>query len=327
MLSIAFSGCGGSSSNPFTPPSNGGNGTLAGTVVGYFDRAPIGGATVLLGTQATVADAQGRFVFTSVPAAGGAVITANLTGHVFRGVGVSLSQAAAGVTIDVIRETPPFDLTFYREFARNAFESPLQLQTLKPWTRAPNFYIKLVVEGATTPPMRVSDQVVNGLRELFARSIPELSGGKFQMGAFETGDATRPAQDGWVNVTFHENLGAAFARSSVGGNSGTMDIRYGMVSSPTTNPNNCVTPEIAMADHEITHTMGYWHTQNTLADTLSGAGCPGARPDHVKFHASVVYTRPVGNRDPDVDAAPSTGVLAPGAGLSPVVSCSFGKSE
>ena len=57
-----------------------------------------------------------------------------------------------------------------------------------------------MVEGATTPASRVSEQVVNGLRDLFARSVPELSGGKFQMGAFETGDDTRPAQDGWVNA-------------------------------------------------------------------------------------------------------------------------------
>ncbi len=319
LLSIAIGGCGSSPPSPFAPPPDGGNGTLSGTVVGYADRAPIGGAIVLLGTRASVADSEGRFTFSGVPAAGAAVLTANVTGHLFRGLGLSLSQTAPGLTIDVIRDAAPFNLEFYRQFARNRYESA-EPQPINPWTRAPSFYLKLLVEGTTT---RVSDQVVSALRELFARSVPDLSGGKFQMAAFETGDATRPEQDGWVLVTFHPQLGAAFGRSSVGGNRGTIDIRYGMVSSPTTNPNNCVTPEIAVADHEITHTMGYWHTQNVFADTFSGAGCPGARPDHVKYHASVMYSRPPGNKDPDVDAAPSSGALAPGATARAVVSCYF----
>ena len=321
-LVVAVAACGDSSpSAPFTLAPNTGSATITGTVLGYVDRAPISGATVLLGTQASVADGQGRFSFTNVPVSGGAVVTSNVAGHLFRGVGVSLSQVAGGLTIDLIRDAPPFNLVFYREFARNAFESS-QLQALKPWTRAPSFYVKLLVDGTTT---RIADQVVTGLRDLFARSVPELSGGKFQMAAFETGEETRPAQDGWVLVTFHQQLGAAFGRSSVGGNSGTIDIRYGITSSPTTNPTNCVTPEISIADHEITHTMGYWHTQNVLTDSFSGTGCPGApRPEHVRFHAALVYSRPPGNKDPDVDAAPATGLLAPGeGGARPVVSCSW----
>ena len=69
--------------------------------------------------------------------------------------------------------------------------------------------------------------------------------------------------------------------------------------------------------------MGFWHTENTLADEFSGAGCPGAgRPSYTLYHANVVYQRPVGNIDPDVDPVTSFHDVAPGGGR-PVVSCDF----
>ena len=75
-----------------------------------------------------------------------------------------------------------------------------------------------------------------------------------------------------------------------------------MVSNSFTNPYNCESVVIAVADHEITHTMGFWHTANVFIDTFSGQGCPGAgRPAHVLYHAALVYSRPPGNRDPDND--------------------------
>jgi hypothetical protein len=79
---------------------------------------------------------------------------------------------------------------------------------------------------------------------------------------------------------------------------------------------------VSLADHEITHTMGYWHTQNVIVDSFSGEGCPGSpRPDYIRFHSSVMYSRPVGNKDPDLDPAPATAVQAPESGRRVVVSC------
>jgi carboxypeptidase family protein len=315
--------CGGGSSTPpifpTTRPDTSGNTTLSGTFVSYADRAPLAGVSVVLGSSVATTDAQGRFSLTNLPATGAAVMTASAPGHLFRGVGVTLSQAAAGLSIDAIRDALPFSLLFYRMWARNALESS-ELQVTKPWTRNPSFYVRMIVDSTTT---RVDSAVVDRIRDLFEKSVPELSGGKFRVAAFETGDEVRPAQDGWVNLTFYTQLGGAFGTSTVGGNSGTMSIRYGMVSSATTNPNNCMTPEVSIADHEITHTMGFWHTIDVLVDSFSGTGCPGApRPDHTRYHSALMYSRPAGNRDPDIDPVPASGVHAPGPVGQTVVACS-----
>lgn len=311
--------CGGSSSGPFAPTGpNSGNGTLAGTLLTYGDRTPLSGVSVVLGTSVASTDSQGRFSLANLPATGAAILTASAPGHVFRGVGVSLSQAGANLTFDAIRDALPFSLFYYRMWARNGYESA-QLQPLNPWTRAPSFYVQMIVEGTTT---RVDPAVVARIRDLFEKSVPELSGGKFQVAAWETGDAPRPQQDGWVNLTFYAAIGTAFGQSTVGGNSGTMSIRYGMTSSATTNPNNCLTPEVSVADHEITHTMGFWHTPDIFFDSFSGTGCPGSpRPEHIRYHSAIVYSRPPGNRDPDVDPAPASASQAPGGLARLVVSC------
>ena len=312
LVASATIACGGTE-NPFTPPTNpsDGSGTVSGTLLSYGDRTPLSGASVVIGQTIATTDAQGKFALPNLPGSGAGIITANAPGYVFRGFGVSLSQVPPNLTIDILRDTPPFSLQFYRFWARNGYESP-ELQATKPWTRSPSFYVRMVVVGPTTT-TRVDPAVVDRIRDLFEKSVPELSGGRFRVAAFETGDAERPAEEGWVNLTFYSQLGSAFGTSTVGGNSGTMSIRYGIVSNPTTNPTNCMTPEVSIADHEITHTMGFWHTPDIFGDTFSGPGCPGApRPDYIRYHSAVMYSRPVGNRDPDVDPVPATGVQAPG---------------
>jgi hypothetical protein len=277
---------------------------------------------VLLGGSVASTNALGEFRLGTVANSGSAVLTVNASGHLFRGVAVSLAPALTGVRIDLIRDAPPFDLQFYRWFVRNGFEQ-LELQTTKPWTMAPSFYVRTIVEGSGAV---VAADVIDRIRELFARSVPELSGGRFQMAAFETGAGTREPQQGWVNLTFYSQLGAIFGQSTVGGNIGTMSIRYGMVSTQTTNPFGCYTPEVAIADHEITHTMGYWHTPDIFADTFSGPGCPGEWPAHVRYHASVMYSRPPGNRDPDVDPSTTLSIQASEA-TQTKVSCAWESSR
>ena len=69
--------------------------------------------------------------------------------------------------------------------------------------------------------------------------------------------------------------------------------------------------------------MGFWHTDNSLVDEFSGTGCPGTgRPGYTLYHANVVYSRPVGNIDPDVDPVSSAQQLAP-RGSRPIVRCDF----
>jgi hypothetical protein len=323
---VAIAGaCQGSS--PVTPgtlgPPPGGNnsGSVTGTVVDHDGRAAIPGATVLLAGVATSTDSAGRFTLSGVPVSGTGAITVSAEGHLFRGVAAALDGRPLDLSIDVIRDALPFSLEFYRAFVRNNFETTALLPTAR-WTRAPSFYLKTTVE---TSGEVVPAAVVARIRDVIANSVRELSGGRYEMAAFETGTDTRAAEDGWVTVTFYPELsGGAFGRSTVGGNTGTIELRYGMVSSEFTNPGNCLTPEVSLVDHEIVHTMGFWHTRNVFADSFSGPGCPGSgRPAHVRYHAGVMYSRPVGNRDPDIDPL-EIGQTSARAGR-PIAECRFGK--
>src|SRR5688572_17779731 len=92
---VAMAACGGSSSSPFAPAGpNSGNGTLTGTLLTYGDRTALSGVSVKLGSSVATTDSQGRFSLVNLPATGAAILTASAPGHVFRGVGVSLSQAS-----------------------------------------------------------------------------------------------------------------------------------------------------------------------------------------------------------------------------------------
>jgi hypothetical protein len=317
---LGVTGCGAPSTpSIFTPPAESSTASLSGTLVKYGSNTPIAGATVIGGGRLATTDAQGRFALTSLPASGVAAVTVGPAGFLFRSVSYTLSAARSGLTIDAIEDTAPFSLLFYRMLARNGYESTI-LEVTNPWTMNPNFYVNMQIVGSNG--MRMTDAVVDQMQRVVAVSIPELTGGRLRIGAFERGDTAREPQAGWVNITFYDQLDV-FGRSTVGGNTGSMQIRSFLISgsNPNTNPNNCFSPEVQVIDHEITHTMGYWHTADSLTDTLSGPGCPGTRPDYVKYHAALMYSRPPGNRDPDVDPSDSARSLAPVSAIPPEVSC------
>jgi hypothetical protein len=322
LLALA-TGCGSSDTPLFGPTPNDQNGSLSGTLVEYGTGQPVASATLIMSGMATVADAQGRFRFSGIPASGTAGLTTDVNGFLFRGVALQLAPMRTGVTVDLIRNAPPFDLPFYRQLVRNGWESPVLAETRR-WTIDPSFYLRSVTSDTAEV---VPADLIESIRVLFERSIPELSGGTRRLGAFEVGTEPREVSEGWVIVDFMEQPpNGVFGQASVGGNSGTMTLRYPIaVSNANTNPFNCSTPTLGVADHEITHTMGYWHTANVFEDTFSGEGCPGApRPAHTKYHAGILYSRAPGNRDPDVDAVTaiqSQVGAGRGARIGPIVAC------
>jgi hypothetical protein len=123
-----------------------------------------------------------------------------------------------------------------------------------------------------------------------------------QVAAFESGEEERPHQPGWVTVTFVRDLeygGLATAGPSLGP---WMKIRYNPALDAGPIFSGCESVMVEIADHEIVHTMGYSHTDEVGNDFRSGKGCPGAgRPERVRYHAAVMYSRAHGNLDPDRD--------------------------
>jgi hypothetical protein len=305
-----------------TPSNLPRDGSLSGTVTTLGTGAPVPGAALVMGGAAAIADTNGRFTLTGIPSTGLGGLTATAPGFLLRSQMFALATARTDVAFDMIADAAPFSLQFYRFFVRDGFEGST-LQRTNPWTVDPSFHVVTIVEGTS---LVVDPAIVEALEANFRRSVPELSGGRRQVAAFETGTVPRASEDGWVNLIFSLDLQGALGRATVGGDRGTMWLRHAPASNAQTNTNNCLAPEVFVADHEITHIMGFWHTPDLLADTFSGAGCPGApRPAITALHAGVMYSRPRGNRDPDLDPSEIVHSTAP-IGRAPVVECrTFGR--
>ena len=127
------------------------------------------------------------------------------------------------------------------------------------------------------------------------------------MGSFEVGSLVRAPRQDWVRVTFAREIrsGTLAGEASIGyGSDLFIRLRYDVERDlrGLNNSRKCESATVLAADHEIVHTMGFYHTDTTWDDFASGDGCPGAgRPDRVRFHAGVMYSRPRGNADPDFD--------------------------
>ena len=308
--------------NPIEPgDAPTGSGTISGVVTSHLTGVPVAGATVSMGVSATVTNAAGEFTLTSTPTSGVGNIIASAPGFVLRGVSVTLAAQRTGIQIDMIRDAAPFSLQFYRAWARDLFSS-VEMQTLRTWTKNPNFYFKTSLEdtGAIVPADVIARIVSN-----FTGSIPELSGGKRAIGMVETGTDAREIQDGWVNVLFYQvTPSRSLGSTSVGGDAGQMVLFFApeLLPNPQNNPFGCDTVLEAVVDHEITHVMGYFHTLDIVGDTFSGPGCAGSgRPDNTQFHSAIAYARPRGNRDPDLDPNTVVQMQASVAGSPPVVFC------
>jgi len=298
-----------------------GSGVISGFVVGNQDRVPVGGARLRANGTTLVTEADGEFRLTGLPI-GLVQYELSAPQHLTHVSQLNVVGTREGVAIDLIPDAEPFSLGFYRQFARDGFDSPAVLRATNRWTIAPSFYMRTVTDDLGEA---VAPEILAGIRRVILNSVPELSGGRFTVAAFETGADARPTQPGWVIVTFFSRFPTAnvIGDSSVGGNAGRMRLAY---DATLLEPRiDCNAGIVAVADHEIVHTMGFWHTgpptsPNTDFDFQS-VGCTGSgRKDRTRYHAAVVYSRPPGNIDPDIDPE-NFGTLQPDATLPRIISC------
>jgi hypothetical protein len=294
-----------------------GTGIVSGALVGNQDRQPIAGAQLRANGTTLLTNANGEFQLTGLPE-GSVQVELSGAGLVTRVTNLGVSGTRTNVTLDVIRDAAPFDLSFYRQFARDGTANPAALESLKPWTVAPSFYMRTVTDDTGEA---IAPDVLAGVRRVVMNSVPELSAGRFSVAAFETGSDARAFQQGWVNVTFFRTFptSGAIGDANVGGNIGQIRLAY---DAARLEPRiDCDRWIVAVADHEIVHTMGFYHTGGSLDAVFNSVGCTGTgRAERTRYHAAVMYSRPRLNRDPDRD--PETVFLATSGDRMPmVVSC------
>ena len=293
---------------------------VRGRIVQTLSGEPVPGARIAMGTASVAAQDDGTFAFV-----GGAAVTGLATvtapGYLTRQLRLDLSRPRVDVAIDLISEAAPFHLARFREFARDAFDHPGAFKSLRRWRATPRFYIRTVHDdtGAEIPPPFIA-----AAREIIRNSVVELSGGVHRDPIVETGAEARADAPGWVRVFFRQQLPTATAhgQATVGGESGWVGIRFDAQSPRPSNnfPDRCLSYELQVLEHELTHTMGFYHTSIWAERSAfhSLTGCTGGdRLASARHFAAIVYAREPGNADIDADGT----TVNQQAGIPATVSC------
>lgn len=309
-----------------TPPSNLPSWTYEGRIVSTQSHMPVAGAVVQSAAGGfAITDSAGAFVI-PIASEGDPVVTIDAAGMLQRRTTLAGGQDRAGLTIDLIALAPPFSLDFYRQLARNRFDAPNgPSRRISRWEEQPNFYIKTTDQDGVAVEQARIDKVMANIRSI----VPQATGGHFHAGAIETGPDDRPPQKGWIRVLFRSEPNLPWCGTAVvGANPGEVNLKMSCPGDPLEGPRD-LRPGAYVVAHEVGHAMGLSHVAEGLMGRGGSGLQPGASPpqmrydmtDLEKYHAAIIYSRPVGNADPDVDPSGFRFLRAPEG--APVVYCYF----
>ncbi|MXZ60924.1 MAG: hypothetical protein F4228_09290 [Acidobacteria bacterium] len=288
---LVLGSCGGGEPPaPTTPPASPASASVRGILTRTVEGGPVAGATLSAGGVTARSAANGSFAL-DLPA-GEHRITVSGSGIVERTTTIRAPNGT--LALDAIPAGGPWTLDFYRELARNGAGGG-DLQPLVPWESEPEFYIDTRPEpttGAEIPPARVQQ-----VRDAIRTTVPLLSGGRYT-GERITATREPPADmtPGTVILRWNAREVAeqvetadAFAYA-VGGSANVVVFRH--------------FDETHAVHHELGHVMGLYHPVGGHRPShmvYSGTLQPPHFTEWDIFHAQVLYSRPPGNTDVDVD--------------------------
>jgi hypothetical protein len=309
--------CGGSRpapgpTTPTPPPTP--HWTLTGTVLATGSSAPVAGATIRAGQLSATTDTSGSFTLGAdgaQPSVLAVVISA--PGFLTRETRIALPKS--NLTVDIIQDSTPFDLSFYRELARDGFEHPEKLQPLWRWTSNPTFYI-LTSDDDGRP---INSSYIALLQEHLPRAFNAYTNGLYTP-KVETGSTDRPEADGLIRVVLRRDRGSLdyCGRSMVGGPRGLLELNFDACKCSRTGLG------LDVVWHEVGHAAGFFH----VADDAAIVHTPPPQRCTLdpmlsmreQYHVGVMYRRPRMNRDVDVDP-PTFAFLIPAERTQPTVIC------
>ena len=185
---------------------------------------------------------------------------------------------------------PRFDLSFYRMFALNGFESPNALQPLRRQTQAPRIYLRTIHDNGTP----IDALTLNETAAALINTTGSLTG-VFGLAGLEKGTSTRAGQPGWITVSWKDDPERRYC-GYAGFASDWIELY--------TNTPGCRCPggpavRLNTVKHELGHALGFYHTDRpTDLMFQGGSACDMNPSDREVFAARVAYSQPLGSFDP-----------------------------
>ena len=321
VVSVCLAGACTTKSSPTEPSGPTSTASAArGTVTESLTGAPIDGATLSFsvnGIQQTLTTSGGGvWQLEDGRLPGNVLVEVSAPGYLTRRTHTGSVAKNGEISFDLIRNSSPFSLEFYRQLIRNQFEAPGNPPALRRWTRNPAFYVN-TRNPRTGQDLSASEQEL--IRGIINASVANMTGGQLAAAAVEFGSGTRAERSGVVNVTFVNETANQFCGwSRIGSDPGAITMNLA---------SRCDTPCGPFAPrtlaHEVGHALGFYHVER--GDILSTKWSPHecgdiALSSEEQHHARLAYARSPGNRDTDYD--PLGGLLSQSAEPPRLVECS-----
>ncbi len=237
LLTAACGGSSSSGSSTPTGPSNNNSSSyrwsIAGSVVDTTGHQGISGATVRpswnLAPVLTNSDGGYLLGADGVLPSNPSKLSISANGFVTREQWVTVqAQQRTDVTLDLIRNSAPFSMDFYRQLARGTYDQDGGPYPLMRWEQAPKFYLK------TTDQLNrsIAADVIATIRDAVTRAVPIWTGGHYTA-YIESGSNVRVDTPGWINILITNDPGerVTCGQAYVGRDPGEIDLNVNPVCS------------------------------------------------------------------------------------------------
>jgi hypothetical protein len=314
LMVALLTGCGSATSPTPTPPPTSptlppppATTTISGTVTATNGGQPLAGLSVITSTATRTTDAAGAFSFTFAGAGTDSIFLVTINGpSVVSRTTYFRLNTHSGIALSVFSLDQGFDLTYFRQLARGVLDGS-SLRPIRRWTRNPSIYIRTIADNGRAIDPQALDIVESTIRD----TIGDWTGGQLSVASVERGTDTRESVGGWLTVKWASGSSEECGQATVGVEGGTVQIE------PGTPGCRCAGLAIdpAVVRHEFGHAMGMFHTDRTedvMYPRRSGS-CSMTLSTREKEYAAYIYSRSVGNTDPDND--PATTVFSVPASL------------